>query len=281
MNYYFVSTDHFEDKDWFLDEEDFKAGMNLVAVVKSVTGMAILAFVLMSNHLHFIFKASRPQAVSVFIDHYKQVYAMYVRKKYEKKEFLRRNRVDIQELPIEGERLERTIAYTLMNPVAARICATPDAWRWGSGGCYFNRAPLAGKPISALSQRYCKRMFHTNATLDPFMIVSDDCLILPQTYVETEAVEKRFRTPARFSYFLNTSSAAKNKPEQVRSVFFRDQTVRAAIPEINEQLFGTQQLDEGQIARLAKELKKRFHSDARQLARVLGLRPEAAAELWQ
>ena len=281
MNYYFVSTDHFVDNDWFRDDEDYSVGMNYVAVDKIATGMTVLAFVLMSNHLHFVLQAERETDITNFWVKYKQLYATYVRNKYGIKEFLRRNQIDIQKLPTEGERLERTIAYTVMNPVAARICATPDAWRWGSGGCYFNRVPLAGKQISEMSMKQCMRVLHSKVKMAPKMGLAPDGVIWPQTYVETEAVEKRFRTPARFSYFLNTSTAAKNRPEQIRSVFFRDQTVLAAIPEINEQLFGTQQLDREQTVRLARELRQRFHSDARQLARVLGLRPEAAAELWQ
>ena len=281
MNYFFLSTDHFVDKDWFRDDEDYSVGMNYVAVSKVATGITVLAFVLMSYHLHFVLQAGRKTDVTDFWVKYKQLYATYVRNKYRIKEFLRRNQMDLREFPAEGERLERTIAYTLMNPVAARICATPDAWRWGSGGCYFNRTPLTGKPLSALSLRYCQRAFHTHAALDPKLIVSEDGLILPRSYVDWQAVESLYRSPGRYRFFLDTSSSARNKSEQVRSVFFRDQTVLAAIPEINEQLFGTQQLDEGQIARLAQELRRRFHSDAKQLARVLGLRLPAAMDLWQ
>ena len=52
--FYLVSTSHLEDKIWFQDEQDFIAGMNLVAVAAVVCGVTVLDFILMSNHVHFV-----------------------------------------------------------------------------------------------------------------------------------------------------------------------------------------------------------------------------------
>ena len=49
-----VTTDHLEDGLWFRDESDFKVGMNYVAALAADTGVIVLAFILMSNHVHFI-----------------------------------------------------------------------------------------------------------------------------------------------------------------------------------------------------------------------------------
>ena len=37
MRYFFISTKHLEQRLWFKDSEDFKAGMNYVAVVVAMT----------------------------------------------------------------------------------------------------------------------------------------------------------------------------------------------------------------------------------------------------
>ena len=281
MNYYFVSTDHFEDKDWFRDDEDFKTGMNHIAVVKTLTDMNVLSFVLMSNHLHFILQANQEGEVKAFLDQYKQLYSTFIRHKYGLKEYLRRNHCDIRTLSLCDEKVERAIAYTVMNPVAARLCATPEGWRWGCGSCYFTYVYLSGRPLAELSGRQCRRILHSKKPMNPGMILSEDGLIWPQTYIDTSQVEQIFRSPARYQYFIHISRAAKNRAEQVQTVFFRDQTVRRALPEIVEQRFGTEKLDGTQLAELAIEMRRRFHSDAKQVARVLGMREEAAAALLQ
>ena len=54
MTFYLITTDHLETRLWFRDEEDFKTGMNLVAVMTYSVGVKVLAFILMSNHVHFV-----------------------------------------------------------------------------------------------------------------------------------------------------------------------------------------------------------------------------------
>ena len=60
-----VSTDHLEEGLWFREEEDFKVGMNYVAVQVSQSGVTILAFILMSNHVHFILSCMGPGLMSL------------------------------------------------------------------------------------------------------------------------------------------------------------------------------------------------------------------------
>lgn len=61
----------------------------------------------MSNHVHFVLEGTEEDARCV-------------------REFLRGNGVDIRLLELEGESLERAIAYVQMNCVAANICMHPS-----------------------------------------------------------------------------------------------------------------------------------------------------------
>lgn len=54
MKYYHVYTKGLEDDVIFQDRQDFIVGMNQVAVSVFKTGIIMLAFVLMSNHFHFV-----------------------------------------------------------------------------------------------------------------------------------------------------------------------------------------------------------------------------------
>ena len=56
------------------------------------------------------------------IDGIKSRYSKYLNHKYGTAEFLRRNKVTIEEVSTLNEGLEKAIAYTQMNCVAANIC---------------------------------------------------------------------------------------------------------------------------------------------------------------
>lgn len=134
--FYLVTTEHLEDALWFRDPEDFAVGMNLVAVQASVSAVIVLVFILMSNHVHFVLYGTRKE-VEEFVQRFKGRYSQYYCRKWGVKEFLRRNKVNIKELPDEPEVLERAIAYVLMNCVAAGICTHPSLYPWGCGSALF------------------------------------------------------------------------------------------------------------------------------------------------
>ncbi|MBQ1655821.1 MAG: hypothetical protein II053_02805 [Bacteroidales bacterium] len=45
MKIFLVATDHFSDRLWFKDDEDFRAAMNYVAVVTILTKVKVLTFI--------------------------------------------------------------------------------------------------------------------------------------------------------------------------------------------------------------------------------------------
>ena len=53
-NHYLVTTAHLESGLWFVQEEDYPIGMNYVAIQAFCSNISIEAFILMSNHVHFI-----------------------------------------------------------------------------------------------------------------------------------------------------------------------------------------------------------------------------------
>ncbi|MBQ2531157.1 MAG: transposase, partial [Bacteroidales bacterium] len=105
-------------KIWFRDEEDFKMGMNLVAVLAVALDVDVLSFILMSNHVHFVLCCSKAKAHQ-FIKEFKKRHSQYMNKKYGVKELLRRVHVQVDPVSGADESLEWVIAYTNMNSVAA------------------------------------------------------------------------------------------------------------------------------------------------------------------
>jgi REP element-mobilizing transposase RayT len=90
-----ITTEHLKAGLWFRDEEDFKVGMNFVAIQAHASRVVVLSFILMSNHVHFILVADSKIDAEAFIDGFKQRYSLYLRRKYGIKEFLRGNDVHV------------------------------------------------------------------------------------------------------------------------------------------------------------------------------------------
>lgn len=274
MEFWFLTSDHLSDRIWFRDEEDFKMGMNLVAILAVALKVDVLAFILMSNHVHFVLCCS-PEKAREFCEEYKKRYSQYMNKKYGIKELLRRVHFDIEPIFPEDESLEWIIAYTNMNPVAAGICFSPTGHPWGTGDAFFKTKKAKGRPIGTLSDRARMALLHSTQPMPPHLLVGEDGYILPESYVKVELVERIYRTPKRMNFFHQNSSKAKRRlSSDAAPPSFRDQLVLSAIPDLCQSLFRKPSLSvltEEEQAELLKQLRFRFSSNADQLARVTGL----------
>lgn len=281
---YLITTAHLEDRLWFLDEEDFRTGMNFVAIQAALSRVTVLSFILMSNHLHFILYGNW-EDVRAFINGLKARYSKYLHNKYGQKEFLRRNGLDIREVSAEDESLERAIAYVQMNCVAANICSHPSQYPWGTGNVFFNPSRSTGKSLGSLSKRSRIKLLHSETDLiQPNWIVGEAGYILPESYVNIKYVESIFRTPKRMNYFLTNSSKARQRIETSEESLpaFRDQTILGALPDLYRSLFQKQRFEdlspEQQLEAL-RQIRFRFCANVNQIARVTGLSYEEAAKL--
>ena len=290
LKYWLITTDHLEDRLLFKDVEDFCVGMNYVAVQTHKWKVSVVAFILMSNHLHFVLYCTREQA-EAFINGFKKEYSKYLRNKYGSKEHLRGNGVDIRQIPSENEALERVLAYVQMNCVAANICYSPGDYPWGTGSCFF-QGPMTGVPesvvssggraLASYSERERYRLVHSKIELPGEWRMADAGYVLPSSYVNKDLVERIFGTPRRFNYFLQSSSKAKMRLEtgEQRLPAFKDQVIVAALPDLCRSLFRKQQvkeLSDEQMVELMRQLRFRFAANVNQLARVTELTYEETA----
>ena len=283
MDFWLATTDHLSDRIWFRDDEDFKMGMNLVAILAIVLHVDVLSFILMSNHVHFVFYCSREQAER-FMYELKRRYSQYMQKKYGVKEFLRKVHVDIRPISGMDESMEWAVAYVQMNSVAAGICLHPTGYRWGTGNSFFRGTPVKGRQLGTLSERARRRLLHSKEELPPDLLVGEDGYILPESFVKVDMVETMFRTPKRMDYFLRNSSKAKQRLDAGEKAIpaFRDQIILSAIPDLCASLFhksSVKELTEDEQAELVKQLRYRFSANANQLGRVTGLSYEIVTDL--
>ena len=269
---------------WFLDDEDFKVAMNYVAIQAAKhPEVVVLAFVLMSNHVHFVLRGTRKDVIA-FVNEFKRCYSMYYRKKYGTSELLRGNSLDVQEVDNLEEALAKVLAYVIDNPVAANICAHPCQYRWGTGNIYFNSSVNSARTAGDLSRRESIRLFHSAySSIPEYWRIDNEGVILPVNYVDVKLVEKVFKTPARMNYFIRNSSKAKNRFESGNNITsFKDQTILNCVQDICWSLFqkpSFKELNDNEKPEFARQLRFRFNSDANQIARVCGISYSDAARL--
>ena len=277
--YWLVTTEHLKDRLWFRDEEDFKVGMNQVAVLAATISVQVLAFILMSNHVHFVLGGTKDDATD-FITAFKKRFSQYYAKKYSAKEFLRENEVDFRELNLNDESLERAIAYVQMNSVAANICLSPSGYPWGTGGLFFNENKTKGKAIGELSKRECIKLLRSRALLPSGYIVSEG-IVLPSSYVDVQMVESLFKSAKRMNYFLQSSSKAKLVKE---APSFKDQLIVSAMQDLTVSLFRKKtfgDLTNLQKSEILKQLRYRFSSEPNQLSRISGISFEEVCRMLE
>ncbi len=278
-----VTTDHLEEDLWFRDDEDFRVGMNLVAVQAACCpDVVVLAFILMSNHVHFVLSGSR-WAVEAFVQQFKHRYSIYYSRRWGIREFLRLNGVDFKEIPYEDEAPERAIAYVQMNCVAANICSHPSQYLYGTGDAFFSQKKVTGPRLGELSARARARLLHTYEALPLKWHLGPEGFIPPYEYVDVGAVEALFRVPKRMNYFLTSSSKARKRLESEEHLpAFRDQIILAALPDLCRSLFGKdmfQELLQEERTELMRQIRFRFSADVNQIARVCGLSYAEAARM--
>lgn len=283
MEFFLVSTDHLSDRLWFRDDNDYKAGMNLVAAVASLTGVNVLAFILMSNHVHFVLECSESKA-RLFINQFKKYHGQYLSNKYGSKKVLRRVGIDIRLIDPIDESLERAIAYVLMNCVAANICLNASDYPWGSGASYFRLSPVKGQKLHELSSRAQIRLLHCKASLPDDYLVLEDGYIAPESYVKTAFVESLFRSPKRMNYFLINSSKAKKVLALGETAMpsFKDQVVLSATIDMCHSIFHKNQISDlngDQRVKLVRQIHRRFSSNVNQISRVTGIPDKEVAEM--
>lgn len=201
-NFYHLATEGLEQMTLLKDDEDYKAAMNYVALSAWRTGTGVVAFVIMSNHIHeLVICKDRDQAVKT-VQLFKQQLSKYLRNKYALSKVLHRTGYSISQIDSD-QYLRNCIAYIFRNPVSAKICSKPEAYKWSSYPSVFSRylsysnsmsgGKSSGTKLSALGFTKSRNLLRTGFDLSKCPFTMDpDGLISLDSYVRSDIVEKVF-----------------------------------------------------------------------------------------
>lgn len=268
--FYHVYTKGLEHDVIFRERVDYVAGMNYVPVSLCGLDVSILAFVLMSNHFHFVIHGENVDCWK-FIDRFKRVVSRYLRNRYGTRKLLRAVKTSCSEIDIRNEGLKRLIAYVLNNPVKAGVNCMPQNYEWGSGRCYFNNyvSSSSSKRLSEFGVREQIAILRSDVRLDSTYRVNESGFIEPESYVNSRYVEDLFVRARSLEYFLSVSN--RNTDDKDAVVIFSDTLVLAGVQELLEKRYEAvsyAELSDEIRRKLVREIRKQFNSPPKQLARV-------------
>lgn len=275
--FFHVCTDGTSLSWMFKDNNDFIYGINRIGVCEILTGAIVLVFSLMDNHAHFLLYGSYARCLK-FINRYKTLTGKWISHKYNVPKYLKHLPTSIIPLKSEEDILE-TATYIDRNAIMAGFKGLPSEYPWGSCQLMFktDKTRLANcKKIKDFSENELRDLLRTRVSLPGDWLVNNNGMIMPECFVDLEAIEKLFKTPARYLYFLTKKLEGKVDLSISRSQksFVPDKELRKIAADLAQKTFGTsdiQSLKVNDRIRLAKRLKSEYLSTHKQLGRILHL----------
>ena len=117
----------------FIEEENYQFYLELWEKISEQKGVAVHAYCLMTNHIHFLVTPEEETSISETMKIVGSRYAQYINKKYKRTGTMweGRHRVSLVQ---EGKYLLSCYRYIELNPVRANMVARPEEYCWSSYG---------------------------------------------------------------------------------------------------------------------------------------------------
>ncbi len=276
-NIYHIYTNGTAKGLWFLNEEDFRLGMNSIPSCAMGADITIYCFCLMSNHVHFIVQGEKEGCIK-FIKEYKKQRSRQIAEKYDGEHILSGADTGIK-LVDSADYFKTLIAYVLRNPLAARMNILPSEYRWSSGNLYFSERAfcLEGlRKLGELSHTQQRNLFKTRILLPENYLIDSSGIIFPGSYVNFKAVEKAFVSAKNLLYYLSKTNDMEVELESgiLAKVRYTDIELLASLECLCSEKFSGKKYSTLRIEdkyRLSKLLYKCYGASPKQIARVAAL----------
>lgn len=277
-SFYHVCTEGLETEVIMRDDEDFIVARNYLALSAWKTKVFIVAFCLMSNHLHVLVGAKNRKDVLDFIRHFKQIYSTCLRNKYGLGHALKGHPECIVAIS-DIKYLRNCIAYILRNAVSAKICRKIEEYPWSSYNAYFTTDSKAAKlPITSLKGRLRKKLLRTRMDIAdcPYRIDEDGNISI-SSFVRSDLVHLAFKNSGKqFLYYLGSCNDAQMEYEFASRplVLSSDQDLLSSAEKVVAQRFKGKTistLTTMEKCSMLKHLFFNYKTTLPQLSRIMGL----------
>ncbi len=201
----------------FRNDSDYIFGIFSMVLAAIRTGTTILAFALMSDHVHIIILTS---SYSKFVSSFRDSYCKHFNKKYSREGPLGEESFYHKQL-IGTNHIVAAISYVLRNPIHHGICKSPFEYEFTSSTCYFrkyfsrkffyNPCLMSDRELfrNGLSSRNAMSELPSDVRID------GNGMIIFSDFVDIPFVENHYVTGRRFTYYMTRLSSEEWQKEQM------------------------------------------------------------------
>jgi putative transposase len=132
----------------FFGDDDYRAYLALLAEHTRISGVAVWAWCLMPNHVHLMLTPPAPGALRAALGEAHRRYSRMVNFREGWRGYLWQGR--FASCPMDEAHAMAAARYIELNPVRARLAATPQDWPWSSARAHLTGTPDGLTEIAAL-----------------------------------------------------------------------------------------------------------------------------------
>lgn len=288
--YYHMYANGDDAKNFVIEENDFKAAFNRIAVCASMSGIRILAASIEDSHPHVLLKGL-PERAEDFKRRYKDLSTRYITRHRGSFDGVVLN-LELSEIHDESYLMNAAI-YVIIQATKDGKPVLPYDYLYGTGALYFRRPgtilPWDHDYKGALHERRGLgsfpiqeqwRICNTKVHMPSEWIVVNG-IIHPGCYIDIAGYEAIFRTHNCFRAFLASNKSrdeiVRRTMASVRGITMEDMEARRLCQDRCVALFGkrtTMHLTTEQRLTLAQNLRSSYRLSFRQLSKLTRL-PES------
>ena len=265
-------------------EEDYKFAVTVIAIAAALTGVKILAFQVMSNHIHVIVEGLE----SMCKDFFSEVKRRLRRYRNSNGRFASFEKFEASFIPIDNLRSMRyEIAYSNRNGYLANPSCTPFSYPWGAGYLYFNPHAFVtdAAPFGDLTRDEKLKLCRSRIPDLPAGYMVKDGLILPQSFCAIKYGESLFRDAHQYFSIVSKNYEAYSEIAKRLGddVFLTDDEMFAALSMLSKKKYGDGRvtlLPNASKIELAKTMRSDYNASEGQIQRMLRLDRGTVSELF-
>ena len=202
--------------------EDKVFGWNSVAICAEIAGVRVWVVTVNDTHFHTLVKGAEERA-----ERYRRLLQQRLQRHFPHESIhVARHPVNLR------EKVMSRFMYAYRNCMDF-YKKLPGEYPWGCGHLYFSeqRNFFKGRKISNLSGREQYSLFHTKHPIPQNWLIDGDGRILPECFVDYEAVEHFFRSARAFIAFLYVR---KEDEAAIKQEIFNDYLESRSIQELRK-----------------------------------------------
>lgn len=257
------------------NDEDRKVLMNMMALVSRELNLDVMAYAIMSNHLHLMINGDSVQA-RLFFDSLIRRLTRYMASKG-KAQML--SKIACGTTPITSLNQFRTeVAYIIRNPFVVREDINLFSYKWCSGYLYFNNFLdlITGKQSCMLTYRERRQITRTSNDAVPDGLLVSDGMVLPHSFVNYKVVEYLFGSARQYLHWVlkNVEAQVETSLRYGESPSLSDDELFQLTCSMCKSRYGVQsvkELSDNQKKEMAITLRNQYHASNGQMARLTGL----------